>query len=165
MMTDEYMKDVRDPYAERVAELMEQVELLQHQMNMNIQGQLKNMETAESVLAKSQECMELAKVFKKRANTLKHRQWYKSKRGVVIGTALCSIAGGVGGFLVGGPAGAAVLTSMSSVAAAQAIEMSAGAIVCGTVFLGASSTWESWFINQRFIPLQATCGSVDNDLV
>jgi hypothetical protein len=148
------MPDARDPYAEKIEQLMEKVDQLQDKMHDNILDQLKNIETAESIQKKSEECMELAKVFKKRATKLKNRTWYNSRRGLFIGTTVFSIVGGVGGFMVGGPAGAAALTGMSSIAAAQAIEATAGAFIMGVAFLGASSAFETWFLNQRFSPIR-----------
>jgi hypothetical protein len=155
------MADVREPYLDHIKELMAKVDSLQHQMHQNIQNELKNIETAEAIQEKSQECLEMAKIFKKRASKLKWNTWYKDNRGVFVGTTVFSIAGGVGGFLIGGPAGAGVLSGMGSVAAAQAIEASAGAVILGVTFLGASSALKSWFIYQRFLPL---CGSL-NDVV
>jgi hypothetical protein len=162
IMTD-IPTDVRDPYVNHIQELMSKVDRLQHQMQQNIQNELKNIETAEAIQEKSQECREMAKIFKKRTSKLKWNTWYKDHRGVFVGTTVCSIAGGVGGFLIGGPAGAGVLSGMGSVAAAQAIEASAGAAILGVTFLGASSAFKSWFINQSFLPL--VCGGSLDDVV
>jgi hypothetical protein len=148
------MSDARNPYSKEIEHLMEEVDQLQRKMNDNILDQLKNIETAESIQKKSEECMELAKVFKKRATKLKNRTWYKSKGGLFIGTTVFSIVGGVGGFLAGGPAGAAALAGMLSIAAAQAIEATAGAFIMGVTFLGASSAFDACFLNQRFLAIR-----------
>jgi hypothetical protein len=75
------------------------------------------------------------------------------KKSIIIGTTCVTAAGGVVGFMAGGPAGAAVLTSMTSVAAAQAIEAFAGATIFGAALLGARSAMKTWFWNQKFILL------------
>jgi hypothetical protein len=68
---------------------MAKVDSLQHQMHQNIQNELKNIETAEAIQEKSQECLEMAKIFKKRTSKLKwNTSWYKDNRGMFVGTVV-----------------------------------------------------------------------------
>ena len=156
MMNEE--PTMRREYSARIKILMQEVDRLQQQMNENIMGHVQNMEAAERVQEKADECREMAKVFKKRAKKLRWKVWFKNHRGFVLGTALFSITGGVGGFLIGGPHAAVFFGGMASVNGAQALEATAGAIIFAVAFIGASSALESWFLNQKMLPLRGTGG-------
>ena len=150
----EMQDDVRRPYSEQIVSLLSIIDKMQVQVNQNMKDQLVNMENTDQYLQRHvDECREMAKAFKKRANKLKYLEWYKNKKWLVHGTLLFTVVGGVGGFMLGGPGAAAVLTSMNSVAAAQALEAAAGALIFGAAFLGANSACESWFLNQKFKPI------------
>jgi hypothetical protein len=145
--------EIRDPYCQSIRQLMEQVASLKEEMAGNFDEALKRGEKIELLQTMSSDLLEQAKIFRKRAKKLKWTMWAKENKGVVIGTTGFIVAGGVTGFLAGGPAGAGVLTSMTSVAAAQAIEASSVAILFGAGFLGARSAIKTWFWNQEFVLL------------
>jgi transcription termination factor NusB len=144
-------QSVRLEYSASIRNLMNHVDELKEEMADNIQEALAKGEKLDRLEELSNECLEQAKLFKKRAKKLSWTMWLKDKRGVVVGTTLFTAAGAVAGFLIGGPAGAAVLTSMESVAAAQAIEASILASLFGGSFLGARSIAKTWFWNQKFL--------------
>jgi hypothetical protein len=145
--------EVRDPYCASIRRLMEQVEILKDEMAGNIHEALNKGEKIENLQTMSSDLLEQAKIFRKRAKRLNWTMWAKENKGVVIGTTGFIAVGGVAGFMAGGPAGAAVLTGMTSVAAAQAIEASSVAIIFGAGFLGARSAIKTWFWNQEFVVL------------
>ena len=91
------------------------------QMHENIQGLLDNLEKGEELLGMSNDLLEQAKIFKKQAQQLKSSTMHRSLWWGVGITA--GAAGGLAGWLVGGPAGAAWL-------GCQAAEIGAG-IICG----------------------------------
>jgi hypothetical protein len=145
--------EIRDPYCASIRQLMEQVASLKEEMAENIHDALNRGEKIEHLHDLSTDLLEQAKIFRKRAKRLKWTMWAKENKGVVIGTTGFMAAGGIAGFLAGGPAGAGVLTGMTSVAAAQAIEASAVAIIFGAGFLGARSALHTWFWNQKLLVL------------
>jgi hypothetical protein len=145
--------EVRDPYCASIRHLMEQVASLKEEMAGNIHDALNRGEKIEQLHAMSGDLLEQAKIFRKRAKKLNWTMWAKENKGVVLGTTGFIAAGGVAGFLAGGPAGAGVLTGMTSVAAAQAIEASSVAIIFGAGFLGARSAIKTWFWSQELVVL------------
>mmetsp|Transcript_21082 Transcript_21082/g.29764 ORF Transcript_21082/g.29764 Transcript_21082/m.29764 type:complete len:201 (-) Transcript_21082:803-1405(-) len=151
MLITEIDDELRLQYSESIRNLIQITEVLKNQMNDNIQGALENIEDAEEIKKQSAECLELAKVFKKRTKRLKWTLWAKDKKYTIAGTTVVGAVGGVAGFMAGGPAGAAVFTGMTSVAAAQAIEASIGAAVFIGGFVGAKSAMKTWFWNQKFL--------------
>lgn len=152
-LTSQVDDDLRLSYSKSIKNLLQEVDALKHQLAKNIEGALKNIEKAEVVEKKCAECLELAKVFKKRARRLSWSMWAKRKKFEIAGAAIFGTGGFIAGFLVGGPACAGVLTGMSSVAGAQLIEASIGALLFVAGFVGAKSTIETWFWNQKLVVL------------
>lgn len=151
MLMTETDSEIRECYSEKVENLMDEVDQLAEAMNKNILAEYERAEKMENLMHISEDLNEQAKVFKKRAKKLKWTMWAKENKGMIIGTAVVTTGGGVAGFLAGGPAGAAVLTPMASVAAAQTIEAASVAAICGVGFLGSASAANQWFANQKFV--------------
>lgn len=149
-ITTQIDETIRREYSARIRRLLDCVDILQDQMHDNIQAALYKEEQLKRLEQLSGECLEQAKLFKKKAKKLSWSMWLKDKKGVVIGTTLCTAAGALTGFLLGGPAGAFALTSMESIAAAQLVEASTVAALFGGGFLGARSMASRWFWSQRF---------------
>jgi preprotein translocase subunit Sss1 len=145
--------DVRLPYSKSIRNLLQEVDSLKRQLAKNIEGALSNLEKAEVVEKKSAECLEQAKVFKKRAKKLKWTTWAKANKIELAGAAIVGSGGFIAGFMAGGPTGAAVLTGMSCVACAQLIEASIGALLFVAGFVGARSVFETWFWSQKHVIL------------
>lgn len=142
-------------YSETTIELFEQVEELKQNMGNNIAQVLNRGEKLEDLAELTDKTLEECKLFKKRAEMLSWSMLVKNNRGVIIGTTLCTVAGGAVGFFLGGPLGAGVLTCMESVVLAQAIEASAcAALFGGTALVGAKSAEKMWFWNQKFVPMK-----------
>lgn len=116
------------------------------QMQENIQGLINTKEIGEELLGKSNDLLEQAKIFKKQAHQLKSNAMNRSLWWGVGITA--GAAGGLAGWLVGGPAGAAWL-------GCQTAEIGAG-IACGVgAAAGASRFHPSnvTFWTRNFVPV------------
>ncbi|CAB9511580.1 expressed unknown protein [Seminavis robusta] len=143
----------RREYSKSVKNLFSQIDKLEKKINDNIMKELDNIESAERLQELSEDCLEKAQVFRKKAHKVKMKSRWKSRAFVATGVTACAAVGGVVGFLAGGPSGALILTSMS-VAEAQAIEASVAALVFGAGFYAAQSKVENWSWNQPIIVLK-----------
>jgi Synaptobrevin len=152
VLMTEIEPDVRSQYSKSIRNLMDEAEEIKGEMNNNIIALLSQVEKIERLEALSADLEQQATVFKKRAKKLKASttSWDSN---VLLGTAVVTLAGGIVGFLAGGPGGAAVLTPMASVAAAEATETIVLAVTAGAGYLGAQSAMKSWFATQKFIPV------------
>ena len=110
------------------------------------------MESAEQLEELTQDCLEKAAVFRKKAKNCKMKQRWKNRVFVATGVTACAAVGGIVGFLAGGPGGALILTTMS-LAEAQAIEASIAAFVFGAGFYAAQSKVENWSWSQPIVML------------
>jgi hypothetical protein len=138
-------------YSKSVRRLVDEVKKLEDKMHHNIVQQLQNIDQAEHLQALSEDCLEKAKVFRKNAKKVKCRQRRRSYAVTAKGVAFFATAGGVVGFLAGGPGSALLFTSMSSVAGAEAIEASIMALIFGASYLAAESKIKDWTWNQRIL--------------
>jgi Synaptobrevin len=136
-------RESRREYSRSVKNLFEKVAKLEKQMNDNIVNELLNMESAESLQGLTNDCLEKAAVFRKKAKEVKVHMKRKSRVFVASGVVAFAAVGGVVGFMAGGPGGAIVLTAMS-VAEAQAIEAAVAAMIFGAGFYVAQSQVENW---------------------
>jgi Synaptobrevin len=151
VLMTEIEPEVRSQYSKSIRNLMDEADEIKEEMNNNILALLNQVEKIERLEALSADLEQQAMVFKKRAKKLKwSTSWDNS---VFLGTAVVTLAGGIVGFLAGGPGGAAVLTPMASVAAAEATETIVLAVAAGAGYLGAQSAMKSWFATQKFIPV------------
>jgi hypothetical protein len=146
-------EECRLEYSKSVRNLVNEVKKLEDQMHDNIQNELKNIESAEKLDALTNDCLEKAKVFRKKAKKVKWQARWKNLAISTKGVAAFATIGGAIGFLAGGPAGAFALTTMSSVAGAQAIETSVVASLFGAGYLVAQSNVENWSWSQKFLLL------------
>ena len=145
MLMKEIDSEVRGIYDERIQALLEQ-------MHHNIMGQLNNIENAQLLEKKSQECLELAELFKKYASQLNKKKWYERKS--VWATATGAAVGAVGGLAAGGVA--APVAIPATIACAQGIESAVGATVgAGVAYAGYLAAKKTWFWSQQFVPLNA----------
>jgi hypothetical protein len=146
---------VTSEYSETTIQLFEKIEELKQNMADNIDQALSKGEKLENVLELTNKALERCKLFKKRAQQLRWSMFIRNNRGVIVGTTICTVAGGAVGFFLGGPLGAGVLTFMESAMLAQAIEASAcAALFGGTALVGAKSAEKMWFWNQKFVPMK-----------
>lgn len=138
--------DVRLPYSKSIRELLQNVEALKTEMNKNILQSHLNCEKAEKIKKKSAECLELAKVFKKRARKLSWKTWTKKNKLMLKGFAVAGAITGITGLVAGVTAGV-----VASGASTHAIEVSVGAVVFITGFVGAKAAAERWLWSQKFV--------------
>ena len=153
ILMNEVDQSCRLEYSKSVRKLVDEVKSLEDKMHTNIVNELQNMERAEHLKELSDDCLEKAKVFRKKAKEVKWKQRRKNYAVTAKGVAICATVGGVIGFLAGGPGGAVVLTGMSSVAGAEAVEASIMALVFGAGYLAAQSKVEEWSWSQRILVL------------
>lgn len=135
--------------AEKMQNLFRQVDETKDKLHQNILLALNNTEKAEDLHKVADDLVLQAAVFKKRAKKLK----WRIRREQYSPLAAVLTIGFIAGFLAGGPGGAAVFTELTSVAAAQALEAGAGALIMGTGYLGASSAMSRWTFKQKFLIL------------
>jgi hypothetical protein len=133
---------------ESLRAIYRKLDSMKNLMHDNIMGQLDNIESAEECLERAEELKEQCKVFKKRAKKLRRNEWLKRYSHVSVAV----VSGAALGFFAGGPAGAAVMTGMESVAAAQALEAGVGAIVLGGGSYIVDSA-ASWAFSQKLVVL------------
>lgn len=152
VLMTEIEPEERLQYSKSIRNLMDEADRVKEEMNNNILAIFSQFEKIERLQKLSADLIEQAMVFKKRAKKLKWNSTYFDKN-VLLGTAVVTVVGGVIGFMAGGPGGAAVLTHMGSVAAAEATETIVLAITAGAGYLGAQSAMKTWFATQRFIPI------------
>lgn len=150
-LMNEVDEECRVEYSKSVQNLVKEVKRLEDQMHDNIQNELKNIESAEELEDLTNDCLEKAKVFRKEAKKLKWKTRWKNLAISTKGIAAFTAIGGAIGFLAGGPGGAFALTTMSSVAGAQAIETSVVASLFGAGYLVAQSKVENWSWSQKFL--------------
>ena len=140
-----------DETAKKMQRLFRQIEAAKEQLHQNIVGALENTEKIEDLQKVADDLVVQAAVFKKKAKKLKWKirpkEYYSNP--LMLAMAL----GFFLGFWAGGPTGAAVLTELSSVAAAQAVEAGAGALILATGYLGARSAMDRWAFRQTPILL------------
>jgi len=121
---------------------------VKQKMNENMDALLANIESADSLLAKVNELEDQTKVFRTKAKKLKRQM----RNNYMIVPTLCAIAagtlGGVGGWLAGGPAGAALLATQST---EIGFGIGAGAVVG---FVGASTYNVESFWSNSFVPFR-----------
>lgn len=142
----------RKEYSKSMKHLFNKIDGLRDKMHENIQKELDNMEKAEELQELTNDCLEKAQVFRKKAKQVKWQ--IRMKNGVfnAKGVVACAAIGGAVGFLAGGPGGAFALTGMS-LAEAQAIEASVAAFVFGVGFYAAQSKVENWSWSQPIVLL------------
>jgi uncharacterized protein (DUF4415 family) len=139
-------RDVVENYsrtAKKFQTVYRQAAAVKKQMHENILQGVANIEKAEDLVDLSNDLLEGAKVFKKRAKKLHNHYW----RAKMVGVGVAAVVGGGVGLMAGGPAGAVVLTEMASIAGAQAIETLVGAAIFGGLYLGADKVG-SWAFSQ-----------------
>ncbi|CAB9513325.1 expressed unknown protein [Seminavis robusta] len=146
ILMTEVDNDTRIKYSEKVDALMAEVARVKDQMHENMQNQLSNMEDADRLHQKSQEALEEAAVFKKKASSVKGKMRGKNNRLLAIGTGGSAAVGLTLGLLVGGPIGAAILTPVFAVG-----------------FLGASGAMSDWGLSQKFVVLKNKSGGGGNN--
>jgi Zn-dependent alcohol dehydrogenase len=93
-------------------------------------------------------------LFKKNAHDLKSTLRIKKNKYQYMSLMVVTTIGATVGFLAGGPFGAAVLTQMGSVAAAQVIEASCVAAIFGLGFIATKAEMDSWTMNQNIVQLR-----------
>lgn len=153
LLMNEVDQSCRLQYSKSVRKLVDEVKSLEEQMHNNIVKELENMERAEDLKALSDDCLEKAKVFRKKAKEVKRKKRWKNRIIKAKGVAIFATMGGVLGFLAGGPGGAYVLTGMSSVAGAEAVEAGVLALVFGASYLASQAKVEEWSFNQKLLVL------------
>mmetsp|Transcript_3966 Transcript_3966/g.4399 ORF Transcript_3966/g.4399 Transcript_3966/m.4399 type:complete len:290 (+) Transcript_3966:65-934(+) len=151
VLLTEVDEDIRLAYSNSIRDLFRNVEILKNEMNKNILESHVNVEKSEEIRKKSAECLELAKVFKKRARKLSWQVWTKKNKSILKGAAIVGAISGITGLVAGATAGAIVVASGAS--AAHAIDVSIGAAVFAAGFAGAKASSQAWLWNQKFLVL------------
>jgi hypothetical protein len=125
----------------KLSKVEQEMQELQNRMGETIQQLQSNVEDTELLVSKTNELLEMSKLFKKQTEKLP-TGWKRAT--ILVGTGLGAGTGALAGWLIGGPGGAMVLST-------QGMEIGAGAIAAGLLGGSVASTTTVSFWSRRFV--------------